>query len=72
VSKEPDYIPRSIRLADIVVVFAGLFHNIMSALHVFSEEILDVATYNAIRKNQVNQAWEQFTVDLESMEDPNG
>ena len=71
-SKKPDYIPRSIRLADIVVVFAGLFHNIMSALHAFSEEILDVATYNAIRKNQVNQAWEQFTVDLETMEDPNG
>lgn len=70
--EKPDYIPRSIRLADIVVVFAGLFHNVMSALHVFSEEILDVATYNAIRKNQVNQAWEQFTVDLETMEDPNG
>jgi hypothetical protein len=44
----------------------------MSAVHVFAEEVLDLATYNAIRKNQVNQAWEQFTVDLETMEDNNG
>jgi len=72
VSKKPDYIPRSIRLADIGVLFAGLFHNIISAVHVFAEELLDLATYNAIRKNQVNQAWEQFTQDLETMEDPNG
>ena len=71
-SKKPNYIPRSIRFADFLVVIAGLFHNIMSAFHVFSEEILDLTTYNAIRKNEVNQAWEQFTVDLETMEDPNG
>jgi hypothetical protein len=72
VDKKPDYIPRSVRLADVFVLFAGLFHNIMNAVHLFSEEVLDLATYNAIRKNQVNQAWEQFTVDLETMEDNNG
>jgi hypothetical protein len=44
----------------------------MSAIHVFAEELLDLATYNAIRKTQVNKAWEQFTQDLEKMEDPNG
>lgn len=71
-SKKPNYIPRSIRFADFLVVIAGFFHNIMSAFHVFSEEILDLTTYNAIRKNEVNQAWEQFTVDLETMEDGNG
>ena len=65
--KEPDYIPRSVRLADLAVLLAGLFHNLVSAIHMFAEEVLDLATYNAIRKNQVNQAWEQFTVDLETM-----
>ena len=55
-----------------MVVFAGFFHNIMTALHVFSDEILDLATYNAIRKTEVNQAWEQFSQDLEKMEDNNG
>jgi len=72
VKEKPDYIPRSIRLADTFVVLAGFFHNIVSAFHILAEEILDLATYNAIRKSQVNKAWEEFTVDLETMEDPNG
>lgn len=67
-----DYVPRSIRIADFFVVLAGLFHNIMSAFHAFSEEILEVATYNAIRETQVSNAWEKFTQDLETMEDNNG
>lgn len=44
----------------------------MSAFHAFSEEILEVATYNAIRQTQVNKAWETFAQDLEKMEDGNG
>jgi hypothetical protein len=72
VNREPNHIPRSIRLADVMVVIAGFFHNIMTALHVLSDEILELVTYNAIRKNEVNQAWEQFTQDLEKMEDGNG
>jgi len=72
VSKEPNYVPRSIRLADIAVVFAGLFHNVMTALHAFSDDILELVTYNAIRKTEVSKAWEDFTQDLEKMEDGNG
>jgi hypothetical protein len=72
VDKDPNHIPRSINLGHILIVFAGLFHNIMSALHVFSEEILDLIIYNTIRDSQVSEAWEQFTADLEKMEDGNG
>lgn len=71
-SRKPNYVPRSIRFADVLVVFAGFFHNVMTAFHVFSDEILELATYNAIRKTEVNQAWEQFAQDLETMEDENG
>lgn len=70
--KEPEYVPRSIRLADCLVVIAGFFHNIVSAFHIFAEELLDLATYNAVRKNQVSKAWEEFSQDLEKMEDNNG
>jgi hypothetical protein len=72
VDKEPNYVPRSIRLADVAVVFAGFFHNMMTAFHVLSDEILELVTYNAIRKAEVNKAWEQFAQDLEKMEDGNG
>jgi hypothetical protein len=44
----------------------------MTAIHTFSDEILELATYNAIRETQVNQVWENFTEDLETMEDGNG
>lgn len=71
-SRKPNFVPRSIRLADVFVVFAGFFHNIMTAFHVLSDEILELAKYNAIRKTEVNQAWEDFTIDLETMEDGNG
>ena len=71
-SKKPNYVPRSIRLEDLLVVIAGFFHNIVTAFHVLTDEILELATYNAIRKTEVNQAWEDFTQDLEKMEDNNG
>jgi type I site-specific restriction-modification system R (restriction) subunit len=72
VDKDHNHIPRSIGLGHILVVFAGLFHNIMRALHAFSEEILELTVYNTIRENQVSEVWEQFTTDLETMEDNNG
>ena len=70
--KEPNYVPRSIRLADVLVVITGFFHNLVSAFHVLTDELLELATYNAIRKTEVNRAWEEFTQDLEKMEDGNG
>ena len=70
--REPNYVPRSIHLSDVLVVIAGFFHNLVTAFHVLSDEILELAKYNAIRKNEVNQAWEDFTIDLETMEDNNG
>ena len=70
--KKPNYVPRSIRLADVFVVFAGFLHNLVTAFHVFSDEILELAKYHAIRETEVSQAWEDFTVDLEKTEDNNG
>ena len=70
--KEPNYVPRSIRLADVLVVVTGFFHNLVTAFHVLTDELLELATYNAIRKTEVNRAWEEFTQDLEKMEDGNG
>ena len=70
--KEPNYVPRSIRLADVLVVITGFFHNLVTAFHVLTDELLELATYNAIRKTEVSKAWEDFTQDLEKMEDGNG
>ena len=70
--EEQDYVPRSVTFADFFVVLSGLFVNIMRAIEMFASEILDLAVYNANRKTKVSRAWEQFTSDLEKMEDNNG
>lgn len=69
---EDNDVPRSVRLADVLVVLASLFHNIVSSFHAFTEDLIDLAVYNANRETKVSKAWEQFTADLEKMEEENG
>jgi hypothetical protein len=72
VDEEQDYVPRSITLADFLVVVSGFAVNIIRAVEMLASEILDLAVYNANRKTKVSRVWEQFTQDLEKMEDNNG
>ena len=70
--EEQDYVPRSITLADFLVVISGFAVNVLRAFEMLASELLDLAVYNANRKTKVSRAWEQFTSDLEKMEDNNG
>ena len=70
--EEQDNVPRSITLADFLVVITSFFVNIIRSFEALATDILDVAIYNANRKTKVSRAWEQFTSDLEKMEDNNG
>ena len=70
--EEQDSVPRSVSLADFLVVLSGFFVNITRAIEMLASEILDLAVYNANRKTKVSRVWEQFTSDLEKMEDNNG
>ncbi len=69
---DKDYVPRSITLSDFIVVISGFAVNIIRAFEMLASEILDLAVYNANRKTKVSRAWEQFTSDLEKMEEENG
>jgi len=51
---------------------SGFFVNIVRAVEILASELLDLAVYNANRTTKVSRVWEQFTSDLEKMEDPNG
>ncbi len=70
--EDKDYVPRSITLADFLVVVSGFAVNIVRAFEMLASELLDLAVYNANRKTKVSRVWEQFTSDLEKMEDNNG
>lgn len=64
---------RPVRLADFLVVGAGFLHNLTSALDVLTEEVMQLAIYNANRETELNNVWEQFSNDLETIqEDDNG
>ena len=69
---DKDYVPRSITLSDFLVVVSGFAVNIIRAFEMLASEILDLAVYNANRKTKVSRVWEQFTSDLEKMEEENG
>jgi hypothetical protein len=64
-------IPRSATFADFLVILAGLFNNIVRTLEVFTDELMELAIYNANRTTKVNKAWEEFSNDLEKIQEDN-
>ena len=70
---DEDKVRRPVRLADFLVIGAGFLHNLTSALDVFTEELMQLSIYNANRETELNNVWEKFSTDLESIqEDDNG
>ena len=70
---EEDKVRRPVRLADFLVVGAGFIHNLTSAFDVFTEELMQLAIYNANRETELNNVWEKFSSDLETItEDEDG
>lgn len=66
---DKEYVPRSVSLADFLVVFSGFAHNVASSIHALTEDLMELAVYNANRKTTISKVWEDFTSDLEKMED---
>lgn len=62
-------VPRSVNLADFLVVLAGLLHNLIRSFQAMTEELLELSIYHANRKNKINKVWEDFTYDLETLEE---
>ena len=70
---EEDRVRRPVRLADFFVIGAGFIHNLTSALDVMTEELMQLSVYNANRQTELNNVWEKFSTNLESItEDDNG
>ena len=62
-------VPRPVHFADFLVALSGFVHNIASSVHTFTEEVMEIAVYNANRQSKVNKVWEQFSNDLETIEE---
>lgn len=68
-TKNNTRVPRSVHFADFFVIFAGLFHNLFGAIHAFTEELMEIAVYNANRNSDINKVWAEFSNDLETIEE---
>lgn len=60
---------RPVRSADLVVVFAELAYNLSQVVETFFESLLELSIYRANRETEVNKAWEDFTQDLETIQE---
>ena len=64
-----DRVPRPVHFADFLVALSGFVYNIAGSVQTFAEEVMELAIYNANRHAKVNKVWEQFTNDLETIEE---
>lgn len=62
-------VSRSVHFADFLVVLTGFIHNVASSVQTATEELMEIAVYNANRNSEVNKAWEQFSNDLEKIQE---
>ena len=62
-------VPRPVHFADFLVALSGFVHNIAGSVQTLTEDIMEIAIYNANRHAKVNRVWEQFTNDLETIEE---
>jgi len=62
-------VPRSVHFADFLVVLSGFAHNIASSVQTGTEELMEIAIYNANRNSEINKAWEEFSNDLEKIQE---
>ena len=69
--EDKDSVPRSITPADFVVVISGFVLNIIRSFEMLASELLEISVYHANRKSKVSKAWEQFTSDLEKIQEDN-
>lgn len=64
-------VPRPVRLSDFVVIFAGLFHNLVSTFEAFTSELFELSIYHSNQRSKQDRLWEEFSQDLETLTEEN-
>lgn len=62
-------VPRSVHLADFLVILTGFLHNLSNSFTAFTEELMELAIYHATRQSRVGKVWEEFANDLEKIQE---
>ena len=66
---EKDYVPRSVRQSDYLVIGTELVFNIFQALTCAAESLMEVAIYKANRETKISRAEDALSQDLEKLQE---
>ena len=62
-------VPRPVRPSDFFVVGMSFALNLARSVESLTEELYELAIYNANRKTKVNEVWQEMVTDLETLEE---
>lgn len=66
---DKDYVPRSVRQSDYLVIVTELVFNIFQALTCAAESLMEVAIYKANRETKISRAEDALSQDLEKLQE---
>ena len=64
-------IHRPIRPVDFLIVVLDLIQNLIESFLVLFKQLSEIAIYQSGRETEINKAWENFTQDLETIQEDN-
>ena len=62
-------IHRPIRPVDFVQILLDFVQNIIESFLVLVAQLSEIAMYHSGRETEINRAWEEFTTDLEKIQE---
>jgi hypothetical protein len=64
-----DKVPRPVRPTDFLVILTGFMYNLVQTVEAFASEIYELSIYHANQKSATNKVWEEFSQDLETIQE---
>lgn len=64
-------IQRPIRPVDFIIVVLDLLNNIVESFLILIKQLNEIAIYHSGRESKINEVWEDFTSDLEKLQEDN-
>jgi hypothetical protein len=64
-----DKLPRPVRPTDFLVIFTGFMYNLTQTVEAFASELYELSIYHANQKSATIKVWEEFSQDLETIQE---
>jgi len=69
VLNDNDDVPRPVRPTDVLVLLTEFIFNIMRSITGLAESLYELSIYHSNRETRVNEVWNDFAQDLETIQE---